>query len=118
MVAHSPAWCAGGKATMVIAVNPTRTQRRATCSWAPRHAWSSTTARTSGSTDELPGSLSGAIRPPSDLSSWHRPQPGQQLPCGPWRPYARPMETSDTRVRVVVADDHPFYRDGLTRGLT
>jgi two-component system, NarL family, nitrate/nitrite response regulator NarL len=28
------------------------------------------------------------------------------------------METSDTRVRVVVADDHPFYRDGLTRGLT
>jgi two-component system, NarL family, nitrate/nitrite response regulator NarL len=27
------------------------------------------------------------------------------------------VESSDARVRVVVADDHPFYRDGLTRGL-
>jgi len=27
------------------------------------------------------------------------------------------MDSSDTRVRVVVADDHPFFRDGVTRGL-
>ena len=27
------------------------------------------------------------------------------------------MVSSDPRVRVVVVDDHPFYRDGLTRGL-
>jgi two-component system nitrate/nitrite response regulator NarL len=26
--------------------------------------------------------------------------------------------SSDVRVRVVVIDDHPFFRDGLTRGLT
>ena len=28
------------------------------------------------------------------------------------------MESSDAPVRVVVVDDHPFYRDGVTRGLT
>ena len=28
------------------------------------------------------------------------------------------MESSDAPVRVVVADDHPFYRDGVSRGLT
>ena len=28
------------------------------------------------------------------------------------------MVSSDVRVRVVVIDDHPFFRDGLTRGLT
>lgn len=28
------------------------------------------------------------------------------------------MESSDAPVRVVVADDHPFYRDGVARGLT
>ncbi|MBN9109059.1 MAG: response regulator transcription factor [Pseudonocardia sp.] len=28
------------------------------------------------------------------------------------------MESSDARVRVVVADDHPFFRDGVARGLT
>ena len=28
------------------------------------------------------------------------------------------MPTSDERVRVVVADDHPFFRDGVRRGLT
>ncbi|HEY6741680.1 MAG TPA: response regulator transcription factor [Lapillicoccus sp.] len=27
------------------------------------------------------------------------------------------MVSSDPRVRVVVVDDHPFFRDGLTRGL-
>jgi two-component system, NarL family, nitrate/nitrite response regulator NarL len=27
------------------------------------------------------------------------------------------MSVSDGRVRVVVADDHPFFRDGVTRGL-
>jgi two-component system, NarL family, nitrate/nitrite response regulator NarL len=27
------------------------------------------------------------------------------------------VATSDPRVRVVVVDDHPFYRDGLSRGL-
>ncbi len=27
------------------------------------------------------------------------------------------MESSATRVRVVVADDHPFFRDGVARGL-
>ena len=27
------------------------------------------------------------------------------------------MATSDPRVRVVVVDDHPFFRDGLSRGL-
>jgi two-component system nitrate/nitrite response regulator NarL len=27
------------------------------------------------------------------------------------------MESSDARVRVVVADDHPFFRDGVARGL-
>ncbi len=27
------------------------------------------------------------------------------------------MSAADARVRVVVADDHPFYRDGVTRGL-
>ena len=27
------------------------------------------------------------------------------------------MSSTDARVRVVVADDHPFFRDGLTRGL-
>lgn len=26
--------------------------------------------------------------------------------------------TTDRRVRVVVADDHPFFRDGVTRGLS
>ncbi len=26
--------------------------------------------------------------------------------------------SSDARVRVVVADDHPFFRDGVIRGLT
>ena len=28
------------------------------------------------------------------------------------------MGSSDARVRVVVADDHPFFRDGVIRGLT
>jgi len=28
------------------------------------------------------------------------------------------MPATETRVRVVVADDHPFFRDGVTRGLT
>jgi two-component system nitrate/nitrite response regulator NarL len=28
------------------------------------------------------------------------------------------VESSDAPVRVVVVDDHPFYRDGVTRGLT
>ena len=28
------------------------------------------------------------------------------------------MVSSDVRVRVVVVDDHPFFRDGLIRGLT
>ena len=28
------------------------------------------------------------------------------------------MSSSDARVRVVVADDHPFFRDGVIRGLT
>ena len=28
------------------------------------------------------------------------------------------MAMSDPRVRVVVIDDHPFFRDGLRRGLT
>ena len=28
------------------------------------------------------------------------------------------MALSDPRVRVVVIDDHPFFRDGLRRGLT
>jgi two-component system nitrate/nitrite response regulator NarL len=27
------------------------------------------------------------------------------------------VESSDVRVRVVIADDHPFYRDGVARGL-
>ena len=27
------------------------------------------------------------------------------------------MDGTDGRVRVVVADDHPFYRDGVSRGL-
>ena len=27
------------------------------------------------------------------------------------------MSAKDARVRVVVADDHPFFRDGVTRGL-
>ena len=27
------------------------------------------------------------------------------------------VESSDARVRVVIADDHPFYRDGVARGL-
>ncbi len=27
------------------------------------------------------------------------------------------MPTSDERVRVVIADDHPFFRDGVRRGL-
>jgi two-component system, NarL family, nitrate/nitrite response regulator NarL len=27
------------------------------------------------------------------------------------------MESSDARVRVIVADDHPFFRDGVARGL-
>jgi two-component system nitrate/nitrite response regulator NarL len=27
------------------------------------------------------------------------------------------VDSSDVRVRVVVADDHPFYRDGVARGL-
>jgi two-component system, NarL family, nitrate/nitrite response regulator NarL len=29
-----------------------------------------------------------------------------------------PMASTDALVRVVVADDHPFFRDGVTRGLT
>ena len=28
------------------------------------------------------------------------------------------MSEANTRVRVVVADDHPFFRDGVTRGLS
>jgi two-component system nitrate/nitrite response regulator NarL len=28
------------------------------------------------------------------------------------------MATADTRVRVVIADDHPFFRDGVSRGLS
>ncbi|MBV8987530.1 MAG: response regulator transcription factor [Solirubrobacterales bacterium] len=28
------------------------------------------------------------------------------------------MSTSDSKVTVVVVDDHPFFRDGVTRGLT
>ncbi|MCU1626420.1 MAG: DNA-binding response regulator [Pseudonocardia sp.] len=41
-------------------------------------------------------------------------------PQGAGRPYARPMtagRSGDPRVRVVVADDHPFFRDGVSRGL-
>jgi two-component system nitrate/nitrite response regulator NarL len=30
----------------------------------------------------------------------------------------RAMPTRDERVRVVIADDHPFFRDGVRRGLT
>lgn len=28
------------------------------------------------------------------------------------------MQSSDEKVTVVIADDHPFFRDGVTRGLT
>jgi two-component system nitrate/nitrite response regulator NarL len=28
------------------------------------------------------------------------------------------MATADSRVRVVIADDHPFFRDGVSRGLS
>jgi two-component system nitrate/nitrite response regulator NarL len=28
------------------------------------------------------------------------------------------MAAADTRVRVVIADDHPFFRDGVSRGLS
>src|SRR5215471_12033292 len=28
------------------------------------------------------------------------------------------MATADRRVRVVIADDHPFFRDGVRRGLS
>lgn len=34
------------------------------------------------------------------------------------RPYADRVASTDARVRVVVADDHPFFRDGVVRGLT
>jgi two-component system, NarL family, nitrate/nitrite response regulator NarL len=34
------------------------------------------------------------------------------------RPYADRVASTDARVRVVVADDHPFFRDGVARGLT
>jgi len=33
------------------------------------------------------------------------------------RPYSRRVRTSDKKVTAVVADDHPFFRDGVTRGL-
>lgn len=32
--------------------------------------------------------------------------------------YVRAMSTSTTKITVVVVDDHPFFRDGVTRGLT
>src|SRR5450755_4098943 len=32
-------------------------------------------------------------------------------------PYPRWVQSSDKKVTVVVADDHPFFRDGVTRGL-
>jgi two-component system nitrate/nitrite response regulator NarL len=38
-------------------------------------------------------------------------------PRRPRRPYARRVSSSDPLVRVVVADDHPFFRDGVIRGL-
>ena len=28
------------------------------------------------------------------------------------------MPTADSRVRVVIADDHPFFRDGVSRGMS
>jgi len=33
------------------------------------------------------------------------------------RSYSLRVQTSDKKVTVVVADDHPFFRDGVTRGL-
>ena len=39
-------------------------------------------------------------------------------PPGQARPYADRVAPTDARVRVVVADDHPFFRDGVARGLT
>jgi len=35
----------------------------------------------------------------------------------PWRSYPQRVQSSDKKVTVVVADDHPFFRDGVTRGL-
>jgi two-component system nitrate/nitrite response regulator NarL len=31
--------------------------------------------------------------------------------------YPQPVQTSDKKVTVVIADDHPFFRDGVSRGL-
>src|SRR5664279_6447870 len=33
------------------------------------------------------------------------------------RSYSLRVQTSDKKVTVVVADDHPFFRDGVIRGL-
>ena len=33
------------------------------------------------------------------------------------RPYSRRVRISDKKVTVVVADDHPFFRDGVTSAL-
>src|SRR5436305_11463731 len=52
------------------------------------------------------------------------PQPSAGLHLARRHPYAErdrseeAMSRMGTRVTVVVADDHPFYRDGVTRGLT
>lgn len=35
----------------------------------------------------------------------------------PWRSYPQRVQSSDKKVTVVVVDDHPFFRDGVTRGL-
>jgi two-component system nitrate/nitrite response regulator NarL len=39
-------------------------------------------------------------------------------PVPPRRPYPGAVASHDGPVRVVVADDHPFFRDGVARGLT
>src|SRR6476469_11165238 len=35
----------------------------------------------------------------------------------PRRSYPQRVQSSDKKVTVVVVDDHPFFRDGVTRGL-
>ncbi len=39
------------------------------------------------------------------------------MPAGD-RTYPRRVQSSDKKITVVVVDDHPFFRDGVSRGLT
>ena len=101
----------GGTAARVTTTKPTSTQRSATCSATPRRACASATCATSAPATGDGGLVADMLPPGAAVGSCsHRP--GRHVPMlTGWLRRTRGCG-------CVVADDHPFFRDGVARGLT